>query len=37
MLAMGNPARIVRELTDQEIKANLKNADDYVKMAEESD
>ncbi|MDD4184414.1 MAG: gamma carbonic anhydrase family protein [Candidatus Izemoplasmatales bacterium] len=35
MLAVGNPIKIVRELTEAEIKANRINAEDYVAMAKE--
>ena len=35
MLALGNPMRIVRELTDAELNANLKNAKRYIQLAED--
>ncbi|NLZ61495.1 MAG: gamma carbonic anhydrase family protein [Acholeplasmataceae bacterium] len=37
MLVMGNPFRIVRELTEAEIESIRQNADDYVRMAAESE
>lgn len=33
MLALGNPMRIVRELTDTEIQKNFENANTYIKLA----
>lgn len=35
-LAFGSPAKIIRELTEDEISANRKNADDYVAMARDA-
>ncbi len=34
MLALGNPMRIIRELTDAEIQKNLENAETYIKLAQ---
>jgi len=34
-LVMGNPMRIVRELTDTEIKANIENSKKYISLAKE--
>lgn len=34
-LVVGNPMRIVRELTESEIEANIENSRHYVKMSEE--
>jgi carbonic anhydrase/acetyltransferase-like protein (isoleucine patch superfamily) len=34
-LVMGNPMRIVRELTEAEIEANIENARKYIKLAKE--
>lgn len=33
-LAFGNPARIIRSLTEEEIEANRANAAEYVRLAE---
>lgn len=33
-MAYGNPARVIRSLTDEEIKANRTNAAEYVHLAE---
>lgn len=35
MLALGNPMKIIRPLTEDELKANLKNAKTYIQLAEE--
>lgn len=32
-LVMGSPARVVRELTDEEVASNLHNAHEYVELA----
>ena len=32
-LVLGNPMRVIRELTESEIKANLNNAMTYIKLA----
>jgi carbonic anhydrase/acetyltransferase-like protein (isoleucine patch superfamily) len=32
-LVMGNPMRIVRELSDKEIEANINNAKLYIELA----
>lgn len=34
-LVMGNPMRIVRELTNKEIEANIENSRNYMKLARE--
>ncbi|XFA98946.1 gamma carbonic anhydrase family protein [Candidatus Izemoplasma sp. B36] len=34
MLALGNPMRIIRELTDAEIQKNLENAETYIRLAQ---
>lgn len=34
-LVMGNPMRIVRELTEEEIEANIENSRKYIKLARE--
>jgi len=34
-LVLGNPAKIKREVTEEEIAANLRNAESYVKEARE--
>lgn len=34
-LAMGNPMRIVRELKEEEIKANIENSEKYINLARE--
>jgi len=34
-LAFGNPAKIVRDLTDEEIRSILTNASSYVNKAKE--
>lgn len=33
-MVMGVPAKVVRSLTENQIKANIKNAEEYVKLAE---
>jgi carbonic anhydrase/acetyltransferase-like protein (isoleucine patch superfamily) len=33
MLALGNPMRIIRELTDSEIEANIANSKTYINLA----
>lgn len=32
-LVVGNPMRIIRELTDEEIQANIDNADHYIELS----
>ena len=34
-LVMGNPMRIVRELSDEEVEANIENSRKYIKLAGE--
>ena len=34
-LVVGNPMRIIRELTDEEIKANIHNSELYIKLAKD--
>lgn len=34
MLAMGSPMKIIRELTEAEIEANINNSKTYIKLAE---
>ncbi|MDT8336208.1 MAG: gamma carbonic anhydrase family protein [Candidatus Izemoplasmatales bacterium] len=34
-LVMGNPMRIIRELTEEEIEANIENSRKYIKLARE--
>lgn len=36
-MAFGNPARVIRSLTDEEIKANRANAAEYVRLSESID
>lgn len=36
-LAFGNPARVIRGLTDEEIEANRANAAEYVRLAQSLD
>lgn len=36
-LAMGNPAKVVRAVTDKEIKSNQENANHYVELMNASD
>ena len=33
-MAFGNPAKIIRNLTEEEIKANKENAKEYVELNE---
>jgi len=33
MLALGNPMKIIRELTEEELQANLKNSKTYIQLA----
>lgn len=35
MLAMGSPAKVIRELTEEEIASNRKNAEEYIEEARE--
>jgi carbonic anhydrase/acetyltransferase-like protein (isoleucine patch superfamily) len=34
-LALGNPMRIIRDLTEKEIEANINNSREYIKLSKE--